>query len=379
MRSYKSLYRSSLESHPNHPWPDATREAHLRFWEDSAHFLDRKWEERILSGVLPEARRALGKHLNLTRPDDIALAPNTHELVFRLVSALPAWGKRPVRVLTTDSEFHSFSRQLALWEEAGQATAQRVPTEPFASFPERFLQAARSGQYDLIYVSHVFFNSGYVFQELKELALAAPESAEVAIDGYHSFAAIPVQLQEVGERCFYLAGGYKYAQAGEGACFMTLPPRAQALRPKNSGWFAAFGSLSEKREGSEVVFPNDGFRYAGATFDPSGWYRFNAVMRLWEYEGIDVEAIHSRAMTLAKRLIENLEWPGLVKTGHELERQGNFLAYELPRAAQVHARLAEQEILTDFRGNRLRFGFGLYHDVADVDRLCVALRKLDSE
>jgi selenocysteine lyase/cysteine desulfurase len=49
--------------------------------------------------------------------------------------------------------------------------------------------------------------------------------------------------------------------------------------------------------------------------------------------------------------------------------RGNFLTFDLPDAASVHARLAAANVLVDRRGTRLRFGFGVYHDEAFVDRL----------
>src|SRR3546814_4193410 len=51
-------------------------------------------------------------------------------------------------------------------------------------------------------------------------------------------------------RAFYLAGGYKYAMAGEGACFLHAPA-GWGLRPRDTGWYAAFGAL--ERSGGGVV------------------------------------------------------------------------------------------------------------------------------
>jgi selenocysteine lyase/cysteine desulfurase len=49
--------------------------------------------------------------------------------------------------------------------------------------------------------------------------------------------------------------------------------------------------------------------------------------------------------------------------------RGNFLTFDLADAASVHARLTDAKIVVDRRGRRLRFGFGVYHDAAFVDRL----------
>jgi selenocysteine lyase/cysteine desulfurase len=55
-----------------------------------------------------------------------------------------------------------------------------------------------------------------------------------------------------------------------------------------------------------------------------------------------------------------------------LER-GSFLAFRTTAADEIYARLHERRVITDFRGDRLRIGFGIYHDPEDVDLLIEAL------
>ncbi|MDE2144153.1 MAG: selenocysteine lyase, partial [Elusimicrobia bacterium] len=73
-----------------------------------------------------------------------------------------------------------------------------------------------------------------------------------------------------------------------------------------------------------------------------------------------------------KRLSEKPRGPfkkeALIST--DLNRLGHFLTFRLPDAPALSKKLAaEHGVLTDARGDRLRFGFGLYHDRADVDAL----------
>src|SRR5262249_62071169 len=106
---------------------------------------------------VPRGQRGLASPLSLPDPGTLAFAPNTHELVCRLLSALPVT-RRP-RVLTSDAEFHSFERQIARLAEEDLVAVERVAAEPADTFPERFRAAARHGQHDLIFVSQVFYNS----------------------------------------------------------------------------------------------------------------------------------------------------------------------------------------------------------------------------
>ncbi|MET0831589.1 MAG: aminotransferase [Acidimicrobiia bacterium] len=363
--------RLHFAAHSHHPWPDVTFDAHQQAWLDAAELMDDKWE-RVLGDVVPEAQRHIAGRLALPDPTTIAFAPNTHELVTRLVSTLPP----PVRILTTDGEFHSFRRQLARWEEGRRVAVTRVPVEPFDTFPYRFLAAARHREHDLTYVSHVFYDTGYVVPDLEGWARALPPDGHVVIDGYHGFMAIPTRLDAIWRRVFYVAGGYKYAMAGEGACFMHCPP-GTVRRPIDTGWFAGFEQLEETAGG--VRYPEHGGRFWGATFDPSGLYRFNAVQRLLDREGIDVEFIHRHVTALQKRFLGSVAGQGLdlgellPPEGASGER-GHFLTYRTHEAAMLAAMLAERRVTVDRRGDRVRIGFGIYHDDDDVDRLVGILK-----
>jgi selenocysteine lyase/cysteine desulfurase len=300
-------------------------------------------------------------------------------LVNRLLSACPTG--RPVRVLTTDGEFHSWRRQIERLAEEGLVDATVIPAEPFASLGERLMEAARQDAFDLVYVSQVLFGSSYVLTHLENLvdALSAPGRL-VAIDGYHGFLARPTDLGRIAGRAFYLAGGYKYAMAGEGCCFMHCPP-GFAPRPRNTGWFASFGTLTARQDG--VPYPEDGGRFMGATFDPSGLYRMRAVLRWLEAEGLDANIIHAHALALQERFMAAMaDRPVAPFSAENLvvplaePARGNFLTFADPDAPSWYKRLHAAGIVTDIRGDRLRLGFGLYQNAGDVDRLVERLRAL---
>ena len=223
---------------------------------------------------------------------------------------------------------------------------------------------------------HVFFDSGFVVRDLEAIVSAAPERAVVAIDGYHAFLALPVDLSRLHRRAFYLAGGYKYAMSGEGACFLAIPPGCD-LRPADTGWFASFDQLSG-RPGEAVPYAHDAFRFWGSTFDPSGLYRFNAAMDLLSGRGVTAAGIHAHASRLQARFLSGLERLALARlpAGSLVPPagapRGNFLAFDVDGAEETHQRLLANGVYVDRRDRRLRFGFGVYHDEAAVDALLAA-------
>jgi kynureninase len=369
--------RLHVAAHSHHPWPDVTFEAQQRAWLDAARHQDDKWDV-VFGTVLPEAQGHVARVLGLPDPATVAFAPNTHEFVRRILSCLPT----PPRVLTTDGEFHSFARQVARLEEAGLAVVERVPAEPFGSFPERFAAAAAAGEHDLVFVSHVLFGSGYVVPDLESLVAAVPDDRTlVVVDGYHGFMALPTDFGRLATRAFYIAGGYKYAMAGEGAAFCHCPP-GYAPRPVDTGWYAGFGALTDD-PGGRVAYPDDGRRFLGATFDPTGLYRFNAVQRLLGDTGWDVAAIHRHVAALQAQLLALLDAcapaaasgvgrASLVPDATTAER-GHFLSFAVGDAAALRTTLHARKVVTDQRGERLRIGLGVYHDEADLDTLVARL------
>lgn len=371
--------RLHFAAHSHHLWPDASFDGQVRAWVEANQFADRKWDV-IFGEVVPEAQAHVARELNLPNADTVVFAPNTHDLLLRIVSGVE---NKPVRILSTDGEFHSFRRQGQRWEEAGEAVITRVPLQPFETFDDRFVEAARGGGFDLILISQVFFRTGQTFGRIADLAeLADPAGPWVVIDGYHGFMATPTDLSAVAGRIFYLAGGYKYAMAGEGVCFLHAPD-GYCPRPVVTGWFAEFGDLSGPPGG--VQYRSDGGRFWGATFDVSPLYRFNAVRRMLDEAGAgqttaDVSAHAHALMARFQKAVADGE-AGRLKSAELINpltgavRRARFLAFRHDDAQAWKSRLLEAGVVTDVRDDVIRFGFGLYQDMDDVERLIAACKR----
>ena len=376
--------RLHFRAHSHHFWPDVSREAQSAYWDDCAMFGDEKWD-RIFSETIPKTQDHIAKILGLKEARQIALAPNTHELSARLLSLF--LGRKSLRVLTTTSEFHSWRRQFLRLMEIPEITIRQVDAADFLLDRAAFLDDMRSElarSYDLVFLSQVFFDSGAALMDgdIESLVAAAPDSTLFAVDGYHGFAAIPCNLSRLEGRIFYLGGGYKYGQGGEGVGFMVVPKGN--WRPADTGWYAEFSQLS-RPAGEEVGYPDDGMAFMGSTQDPSGFYRFNAVWDLFESEGIDIRRIHDYVVGLQRVFIDNLPQRFMRDRSLTplfdpvLDWHGHFLTFEaasLEIAEKCLQILNDNDILIDRRGTRLRFGFGLYQDEADVIELCRRLGEL---
>ena len=371
-------------AHSHHFWPDVTRDAQIAYWDDCSKISDDKWGY-IFGHVIPQAQKHIAHILNLKQHEQIVIAPNTHELSTRLLSLF--LGRSELKILTTTNEFFSWRRQFLRLIEIPQIQIHQVDSSNFTSDRALFLNAMKSElkkNYDVVFLSQVFFDSGAALtdDEIQDLVKETPEKTLFVLDGYHGFAALPCNLAPFEGRIFYLSGGYKYAQGGEGVGFMVVP--SGNWRPAYTGWLAEYATL-KSLPGQQVGYSSDAMAFMGATQDPSGLYRFNAVWDLFQTQGLNIEKIHQYVVSLQKLFL--LEYPrtffeswGLTPLyDSNLSWHGHFLTFEAQSAEKAEEclnYLKTNDILIDRRGPRLRFGFGLYQDQADVRDLCHRLKKL---
>lgn len=371
-------------AHSHHFWPDVSRDAHLQYWDDTALSSDHKWN-KIYGEVIPKFQKHVANILNLKETNQIVFAPNTHEFGSRILSLF--LGKEKLNVLTTTSEFHSWKRQLDRINELSNVSVVAVSTDDLLTDKNKFLTSLKQqlkNKPDLFFISQVFFDSGLAltigdFQEL--FAAKSPETIMV-IDGYHGFAAVPFDLSSLEGKVFYMAGGYKYAQAGEGAAFLVVSKGE--WRPAYTGWFAEFADLSKPTSGG-VGYSKDGMSFMGATQDVSGLYRMNAVWDLFGEHKISVTSIHEMILKHQRLFLSLLpatfteSWNLKKLFHHELKNHGHFLTFEAQDEAQAKSleeALSQAHIIIDRRGKRLRFGFGMYQNEADVKALAQTLTTL---
>src|SRR5207302_1155624 len=118
-------------------------------------------------------------------------------------------------------------------------------------------------------------------------------------------------------------------------------------------------------------------------FDPSGLYRLAAVFDWMDAIGLTVDTIHRHVMALQDIFHAELARAGvrplcearLVTPIGSTSVRGHFLTFELAEAQALHDQLARANIITDVRGNRIRFGFGCYHAVDEIEPAVAAIAR----
>jgi kynureninase len=360
--------RLLLTGHSHQAWPDVGFAAQQQAWLDAAELVDDKWER-----AFERARRVREGFARLLGDvdGDIVLGANTHELVVRLLSALPLQD-RP-RNVTTDGEFHTLRRQLDRLGEEGVEVA-RVAADPVATVAAR-LAAAIDARTALVAVSSVLFRNARIVPGLEYLANACRrDGVPLLVDAYHTLNVVPFSLAAEGlADAFVAGGGYKYCQLGEGNCFLRLPPGCR-LRPVITGWFAEFELLQEvASSGNAVAYPDGPGRFAGSTYDPTSHYRAAAVFDFFVHQGLTPELLREVSRHQVGRLAAAFDAldldPAVIARNRDcaLEQIGGFLVLRCARAAELCRELRTRGVLSDFRGDLVRLGPAPYLADAQLD------------
>ncbi|GLZ42964.1 kynureninase [Actinokineospora sp. NBRC 105648] len=347
--------RLLLTGHSHQAWPDVALAGQIEAFDDAALAVDEKWGR-----AAERADRVRAAYAGLVGDPggDIALGVNTHELVVRFLSAVDITA-RP-RLVTTDGEFHTLRRQLGrLAEEFIQIV--RVPATPVDSLAER-LAAEVDDRTAAVLVSSVLFETARLVPGLAAVARACERhGSELLVDAYHALGVVPFDLDGLAD-AWVVGGGYKYLQLGEGNCFLRLPPHAQDTRPVITGWFAEFDALADERDPTLVAYGRGATRFAGSTYDPTSHYRATHVLDFFDTQGLTPSVLREISLHQNEVLataFDALDLPDAVITRDRSaprEAFGGFLSLRSPRAGEFQRALAGRGVLTDSRGEYLRFG-----------------------
>ena len=367
--------RVLLTGHSHQAWPDVALTAQQHYFDDAAEYVDTKWERAVLPAA-DTVRQGVLHRMGFPDTDALAFGQSTHELVFRLLSCFK-WD-RALRVVTTTSEFHSLHRQLNRLHQEG-VDVVFVDARDRTSLPER-LHAALTPGTTLLALSAVFFEDAYVLPELAGLLERAGQvGAHVLVDAYHAFNVVPLELGPAGDKAFVVAGGYKYAQFGEGVCWMRIPSDTQ-LQPVYTGWFADFDALDAPRN-HQVHYGAGGQRFAGSTFDGSALYRANAVLTHFAEFGLDGPQLRAISLKQTGLLMDHLAQTGALDvaplvTPRNPSRRGGFVALRHAQAAQAVPRLRSQGVWADARADLLRLGPAPYVTDAEITHAANTVAKV---
>lgn len=367
--------RLLLTGHSHQAWPDVALEGLAESFEDAARHVDAKWESAFAKAE--QVREAVRTWIDAPRAP-LALGSSTHDLLVIMLSSLDF--KRRGKIVTTDTEFHSASRQLRRLGEAG-IELDVVAAEPVSTLAERMSERIDE-RTAVAFVSSVLFTSSLRVPNLAAVAERSLQAGcELVVDAYHHVGPVPFSARELGlDTAWIVGGGYKYLQWGEGVCYLRIPEHALGYRPVVTGWYAEFGALDSGERPQEVPYAAGQARFAGSTYDPAGHYRAARVARFFDEQGLSPQALaasYERQVRFLMEAFDALDLPEKLigRDRRSPAEVGGFLALRSPEASAIQRGLAEAGVMADARGPHLRLGPAPY--MRD-DQLREAIGHLDA-
>ncbi|MFS1424050.1 kynureninase [Shewanella sp. 10N.286.48.B5] len=377
-QSFKVSERILLSGHSHQAWPDEAKQGLVKCFDDAAKHIDEKWS---LAFEKADRVRDFYRGLLGEPQAQIALGASTHELILRFLSDLHCFKqplKRPIKIVTTDGEFHSLRRQLSRLKDIN-VDIEVVEVQPSDTLAERIINKLDSDT-DAVMLSAVFFGTSEIFNDVGLVAKAAQDlKIPCLVDAYHALNVVPFNLDAWQlTSAFIVAGGYKYCQAGEGNCMLRIPADYQGS-PIITGWYAEFEVLDHVP--GKVGYGPGQSAFAGSTYDPASHYRAAEVFDFFEQHkltDIKLRAISQQQISVLWQGIETmgLSRDVLALPSHNIIDNAGFLSLTTAKANQWVVALGKQGVSCDSRGNQLRFGPAPYLSNAQLSNALNAIEDL---
>jgi kynureninase len=228
---------------------------------------------------------------------------------------------------------------------------------------------------DLVVISQVMFMTGQIVKHLDTLAKGCHQrGTRLLVDAYHAVGVIPMDVEQLGAD-FVIGGSYKYLRGGPGASFLYIAPRVleAGLRPLDMGWFANSAPFEYHRPDLPLL-SHGGDGFLESTPPVLTWYQARSGLEFTLAMGVERLRVYTLKQLDSFRGYLANAGINTVKGGDE--DHGAFLAVHLMNAMEFPAKLEQEGIICDARGQWLRLGPDCLTRDEDLRRVATALGRL---
>ena len=321
---------------------------------------------------LPERVGARIARLIGAHADEVVVGNSTSVNLFN-VAASALGLKRRSRIITDGGNFPT---DLYVLDGLDRLLGRRLDILRVA--PEE-IEAALDSRCALVVLSHVDYRTSALL-DMRSITMATHRAGACVLwDLSHSVGAVPVDLSSC-EADFAVGCTYKYLNGGPGSPAFTYVARRwhDRILPAISGW-----------QGHVRPFDFDpGYSPAAgikrmliSTPEVLALSALDASISL--YEGLDIEAVRAKSISLSEFFIHELErrcgrHGFAIVSPRDPQKRGSHVAVAHEHAYGIVQALIERGIVGDFRTpNLMRFAFApLYQRHADIDKCVAALEEV---
>ncbi len=306
------------------------------------------WRDVLQPGIRNRLAGFLG-----AAPEQVAMIPNFSWALNALVHGLDG-GER---MLLYRGEYPSVTEPFVL---NGFAVEWIDDEAGFALPMERMLETIRAGKVDIVALSHVQYNSGYV-ADLRQLGDCCREHGVwFIVDATQSLGALPIDVSALPVDVL-ISSHYKWMNAGFGTGSMYCSAAFMKRYPPKTG-----GSNSYLKPGQDWLESDPMRAFEPGHANMYGLTLLDAAIADRLQPGVETIAAGNAALTAA--LLEGIRDSGLPLIGPAtMANRCSILVFHDEHG--LSERLRAAGITATFRGGRVRISFHHHNTVADVEAL----------
>lgn len=334
------------------------------------------WEEKGAAAwyvewfaEMEDLREQFARLINASA-DEIAIMPSISATLAAISSSIDL--QEGDQLVTGELDFPTVAHGFHAKARSGVETTVVRSDDRVMVSPEQFEQAI-SERTRLVATSRVYFTSGYI-QDISTICDAAHNAGAIAfVDDYQATGQVPIDVQEV-EADVLVSGGLKWLLGGPGITYMYVRrDLIPELEPSITGWFGHRDQFAFNPH--EMVYKDSAGRFETGTPSVSAMYTGAEGLRIVNELGAD--AIRRRTSELTSRLVSSLRERGFdLRVPLDDEHHASITMIELDNPGPVVDRLAERDIIVDFRPGALRASPYFYNTQEDIDIFVDALTEL---
>jgi kynureninase len=330
----------------------------VRRFQDEWHMWGASaWYETWMARL--DALRGAAARLVKGDTDEIALTASVSAALSSIASCID-YGERK-RVVISELDFPTLGYQ---WMVRPDVEVIRVPSDDGATIdPARFAEAVDE-RTAVVATSHVFFKTGAI-QDLAPVSKIAHDAGALfVVDAYQSAGQVPIDVGAAGADVL-ITGPLKWLLGGPGIAYLWVRRnRIESLRPTTTGWFGALDQFDFDITNFE--FKNDAKRFEMGT---PALPTVHAALGGHEIiEQVGIGTIRERDSALTEQLVERATAAGFrIRCAHDAAHRSAIvmLAHEDP--GTVVSRLADNEIIVDWRPGYVRVSPHFYNTESEID------------
>lgn len=350
------------------PWPQRTRDAVIRFADESLCFGSHRYAEWL--EVEQSLKRMVASLLNAPTEDDIALLKHTSEGI-SLVAQGINWQPGDSVVSLTEE----FPSNRIPWEALADQGVALKTVSIFSNDPEQALMDCCGPETRLLSISSVQYTNGLRL-DLKRLGNFCHSSGILfCVDAIQSLGAFPFDVQD-WHVDFVAADGHKWMLGPEGlAIFYCRSELRDQLKLRQFGWRMVenAGDFSH-----QTWYPaKNARRFEAGSPNMLSIHALHASLSL--IRDLGISEIDTKIISNTRYLMDKLCQLGCKILSPSAEsRLSGIVTFRFPGRDQkvIHHQLMTSGVICALRGGGIRFSPHFYNGIDEFDRACEILSAL---